>query len=618
MGPRVKYTGIIRDDAGNVYPSVIVFVYLSGTTTVATIYDAVDAVSPAGNITTNTSGQYTFYVDLFDYDYTQRFKIYMPASINTSQRTVTYDSAWSSDIVEGAYAVSADKTVSTYVRVPKGVTFAVATGKTLTFSGGFEAGLYQVFSGVGTVTFSTIIPEQVYPEWWGADTSETDNQSYFQAALNSGVNKVFVSDGTWIVGNTTGNTVSYRSANHYYCLSIPSNICLEFSPYATLKLKDAANAHLFTNSDHTTGNSNINIIGGIHDLNQANQTDPATGEQSGGLFYNVTNLRIENIKHTNVREYALRVTGITKGTFRDLWCTDSDGSGYAFGLDETGHAMTGCHFDNIKAESCAGGFVGAIGNGFIFHGNYCTMGTIYSDTCAYGVKIQDTSSYCNIEQIISVGTTADHGVKLQGTDASNRVNHVNIGRIISKSNYYAGFMFEHASDITIGSINSELDSTEGTSYSAISLGEGTRININLITCNSSGNGGVRGEDDLSYLSIGQLIVRNAGQVGTAANFTLLSDYVNIGSITTIDDQTGSETVTRGVNITSDCGGCLIGQIIAQGSFTEFAVATDPAAVCQIGQQLVTTTLYGVPSGGTTGQVLTKTSNTDYDTEWATP
>jgi hypothetical protein len=27
---------------------------------------------------------------------------------------------------------------------------------------------------------------------------------------------------------------------------------------------------------------------------------------------------------------------------------------------------------------------------------------------------------------------------------------------------------------------------------------------------------------------------------------------------------------------------------------------------------------GVPEGGTTGQVLTKASNTDYDTEWTTP
>lgn len=186
MGPRVKYTGIIRDDAGNVYPSVIVFIYLSGTTTTATIYDAVDAVSPAGNITTNTSGQYTFYVDLFDYDYTQRFKIYMPASINTSQRTVTYDSAWSSDIVEGTYAISADKTVSTYVRVPKGVTFAVATGKTLTFTGGFEAGAYQVFSGAGTVSFAGSGTHKVYAEWWGATRDgSTDDATALQAALTA-------------------------------------------------------------------------------------------------------------------------------------------------------------------------------------------------------------------------------------------------------------------------------------------------------------------------------------------------------------------------------------------------------------------------------------------------
>jgi hypothetical protein len=198
MGPRVKYTGIIRDDAGNVYPSVIVFIYLSGTTTTATIYDAVDAVSPAGNITTNTSGQYTFYVDLFDYNYTQRFKIYMPASINTSQRTVTYDSAWSSDIVEGTYAISADKTISTHIRVPKGVTFAIATGKTLTFSSGFEAGRYQVFSGSGTVSFTGAVDE-VYPEWWGAVVG-SDSITALQSAIDTGLPVIL--SGTYFASDT--------------------------------------------------------------------------------------------------------------------------------------------------------------------------------------------------------------------------------------------------------------------------------------------------------------------------------------------------------------------------------------------------------------------------------
>jgi len=42
-----------------------------------------------------------------------------------------------------------------------------------------------------------------------------------------------------------------------------------------------------------------------------------------------------------------------------------------------------------------------------------------------------------------------------------------------------------------------------------------------------------------------------------------------------------------------------------------------ALVTALQIQLATIQL-AIPTGGTTGQVLTKTSNDDYDTEWATP
>lgn len=53
--------------------------------------------------------------------------------------------------------------------VLKGGSFAISSGVTLTINGPFKAGLFQVISGSGTVTFlSNYFLEFARPEWWGA------------------------------------------------------------------------------------------------------------------------------------------------------------------------------------------------------------------------------------------------------------------------------------------------------------------------------------------------------------------------------------------------------------------------------------------------------------------
>lgn len=60
------------------------------------------------------------------------------------------------------------------VKPERGAVLAVATTKTLTVSGGFEAGIYQVFSctGTGKVAFGKV--KELHPEWWGI-TGTADN-----------------------------------------------------------------------------------------------------------------------------------------------------------------------------------------------------------------------------------------------------------------------------------------------------------------------------------------------------------------------------------------------------------------------------------------------------------
>lgn len=439
---------------------------------------------------------------------------------------------------------------------------------TTTINGPIEAGLHQIFDSTVTVAGSPDVPI-MWPQWFGADPSQSDNTAAAQKAITAaaGVARVDFTPGVWLFGNTGANTYTYRSTNHFYCLSVPSDTHIKCYTGATLKQADSTNSHLFANSGiEGAGNDNIHIEGGVVDLNQANQTTPATGEQSGGLFHNCTRLVINNIKHTNVREYALRVTGITNGSFTQLHCTDSDGSGYAFGISTAGHRMTSCFFDKIMVESCAGGFAGAVGNGFVFCGDYCRIGSIEGKDNKFGLKIQDTSSYINIDSIVSRGTTGDYGVKVLGTDSSNRANNINVGNVITSGNYYSGYYQENAEDINVAKIISNNDATNNDTP-GVWIGEGKHTNIDSVIVNDANNVGITIRSDAQHVNIDNIIAQNSGQTTGSANIDIIGDYVQIGKIITIDDQTGLETVTRGVNINSQASNIHIAQFYAEGSFT---------------------------------------------------
>jgi hypothetical protein len=89
-------------------------------------------------------------------------------------------------IIDTPASVTDDITVPTtlQITITKGGYFSIDSGKTLTINGPFEAGLYQVFSGSGSVTGL----KYSFPEWWGAkdDSGTTDNTTAINAALSCG------------------------------------------------------------------------------------------------------------------------------------------------------------------------------------------------------------------------------------------------------------------------------------------------------------------------------------------------------------------------------------------------------------------------------------------------
>jgi len=206
---RWKSQGTTKDQSGRILPSATVSVYLAGTTTAASVYTSVTSATAVNSVTSNsTDATYVFYTDCFDYDYDQTFKIIITRSGYTS---VTYDNIPHGEIVLGTYTISTVKTVTTYVKIPKGVLYVKSGSGALTFNGPFEAGIYPVFSGfTAGVIFGAGAVREVYPQWFGATgDGATDDSVAFQSALNSGAgNTVVVPKGDYKITTTLTVTVT--------------------------------------------------------------------------------------------------------------------------------------------------------------------------------------------------------------------------------------------------------------------------------------------------------------------------------------------------------------------------------------------------------------------------
>jgi len=210
---RWKFQGTTKDQSGRILPSATVSVYLSGTTTAASVYTSSTSSTAVNSVTSSSTGAtYTFYTDSFDYDHDQAFKIIVSKANYTS---VTYDNIPHGEVVLGTYTISTSKTVTTYVKVPKGVIYAKSGSGAIAFNGGFEAGLYQVFSGfdAGDVTFGSGAIKEVYPDWWvtNATPGTTDMTTAIQSAAATGGHVVLSSrmkNTTVINLNVAGTKIS--------------------------------------------------------------------------------------------------------------------------------------------------------------------------------------------------------------------------------------------------------------------------------------------------------------------------------------------------------------------------------------------------------------------------
>jgi hypothetical protein len=398
---RKKIEGHFKDGQGSVIYNGTCTVYLAGTTTLATIYsaatlDASDSAVSGSVVNTDVNGKFTFYVDDFDYNEDQTFKVILATPSTLPSYSITYDNIKPSDNVLGTYTISADKTVTTHITIPKGVIYSVASGKTLTFSGSLQAGPYQIFSGAGTVAGL----DRVVPEWFGSTGDGTADDT---TAVTNAI--AACANGTW---DTTGYT--YIVSNS----TISGNVKIIGS--GTIKHKAAATDHML----EVTGSLSLQDV--TIDGNKANQTGRYSAIYFSGTKLSAERATFQNTVASGIKDADGEYLYIDGCQFLDMAEHGGTLGQTSYGIDIT-QATTDTFFSikNSKFVNSAPSGNGYSSSAVYVHGaqsnkvrgvmdnlyaNYCGQNRAGNNTAAFDLyQLADYSTLSNIT-VENAGWTA--------------------------------------------------------------------------------------------------------------------------------------------------------------------------------------------------------------------
>lgn len=395
---RHKYNGVYRDGAGNVVTSGTISVYLAGTSTSATVYTSSTSTTAVNSVTSSTTdGSFEFYVDRFDYNRDQQFKIILSKSGLTSK---TYDYVKIDDLVTGTYSISADRTVSTDLGyVPKGVIYSIATGITLTINGTMDAGDYQIFScsGTGKVVFS--YKRYVYPEWWGVDGTSDDVE--IQAAAFSLANGGVVS-------------LSPRTYTQSTYIYIPTKVTLSGSGYGTVLETTAA-------------------FGNTYQVRTYPDQPTTDGDRATGIV--IENIRFDGSKNTtftptvpgvtNAGGHAVALSCVTHSVVRNCWFMSPAGDGIYMRINQTNFVVN----DDIEITGnffydCQRNAVSDLGGN-----RHSITNNVINTTKLFGIDIEPNVDVPTKNILVSgnnVASTDSHSLSVGLTYVSTASNQGNI------------------------------------------------------------------------------------------------------------------------------------------------------------------------------------------------
>lgn len=127
--------------------------------------------------------------------------------------------------IETALSLSADLTIPKTTTLTFGGQgkLTVASGKVLTLNCPIVAPARQIFAGAGTVAFGPLATTEIYPEWWGADPTDSSDDL---AAILSAVASL----------PTTGGVLRFHQGTYKVSGTtiLPSHVTLQGQPGATI------------------------------------------------------------------------------------------------------------------------------------------------------------------------------------------------------------------------------------------------------------------------------------------------------------------------------------------------------------------------------------------------
>lgn len=314
--------------------------------------------------------------------------------------------------------------------------------------------------GSGTGRWKRVLGNHVTPEMFGAvGDGSADDTVALQAALDTLRLVVCKAGATYLVTSQS----SYDGGTRFQALEWGSYMQLDLNG-ATIKLAASQlRCSVFVSTSAVSGPAIRETVmrNGVIDGNEANQTAWASGI-TPTLFMNYNfDSRWENLL-------------IENGYY----------AGFYFGSGERNYmnnvVVRGCQGFGINLRPSSKWRIGSIaaydcryvdgssvqGNGFIAEIDDSQIGKVYTENCAFGIKIQGSSSNVTFGEIVAVngsGTAKDvaaidalYGemmVKFQGTDESTYLENISVGSITIADAPGKGLYCFKTRNLTIGNVS---------------------------------------------------------------------------------------------------------------------------------------------------------------------
>ena len=291
----------------------------------------------------------------------------------------------------GTYVIGSNLTLTNQVTFAPGAKLQIATGKTVAINGGIQAGLYQIFTGTGTVTFAPQTTPDGYPEWWGA----LINNSGFDCS--TAINACIVAcPVTWLQAGTyyTANTILHQVSNRTVIGAMMGNVA--GNTIGSIILINSATATIYKMGPNTFSGSFTQTNSILKYVTLGRTVAPNIASACNGLLvqYTVWSDVEEVYAFDSIYNFHILGTGDT----RLKWCVSAR---YQAGSGGGTDVYYGFYVDGSTNIGAAGG-----------------NASLYMDKCVAGSNITWTSSI-NYQGLVAVGTYGYSDLYINQFETSN-------------------------------------------------------------------------------------------------------------------------------------------------------------------------------------------------------